>query len=225
MQGELSSAIGSKRYFGRDLTNFEGGLGNHAAMDEEKVSYSNLEPHKRERQRQPASRPNSSKYATLIQNNSRPANAEYPRVQEGLGYRGDHSKDRIANTKTFHYGHNYYVNPREENYYGKIENEIPPSLGYQAKEHNTQKTLEKEILNNRGKSLKSTTHSPGMLIEEETDFSINKQLTFANSSFGEASRLPLGYIWNHLIAKKVRDYHPEQQCLHLSLFGKTDRHQ
>lgn len=203
MQGDLSSAIGSKRYFGRDLTNFEGPMGNHAAMDEEKVSYSNLENHKRERQRQPASRPNSSKYATLIQNNPRPANPEYPRFQEGLGYRGDHSKDRMANTKSFHYGHNYYANPREENIFGKIENEIPPSLGYQVKEQKIQKTIEKENLNTRGKNLKASTQSPGMLLEEESDFPINKQLTFANSGYGEASRLPLGYIWNHLIMKKV----------------------
>lgn len=173
-------------------------------MDEEKISYSNMEPNQRERQRQPATRPVSSKYATLIQNNSKGITKEYPKVHEELGYRREHSKEHYGNQKFPVQGQNYYVIPIEEKMNSeKIENELAPSLGYQPKEIYHPRYQNEENYNFPIKTTVSNVQNTSIYGDKELEIKTSKIITFVNASFAESCKLPLNNIWNHLIIKRV----------------------
>lgn len=205
MQSELAGSIGNRRYFGRDLTNIDNNPNHVNGMEEEKVSYLNIEQTKLERQRQGQYRNSSVRYGTLIQNNPKGQSEQF-KPQEEFRHKRQESKDKIHSLKGSLLSQAYYGKPKGDDYPEPMEmdNELPQNLGYQPTNIDQKRHLIEELnpyFNHR--PLPTQQGSNAISNELKEDRMYLDSLTFGNSSFKEAYRLPLNSIWSHLISKRV----------------------
>lgn len=227
MQNELRAAPVAKRYFGRDITNIEA-MSEHrdGSLDEKNRSYGPIEAQKRERSRQQLYRPFSGKPPILTSNHSNIGTSEFHRAQEDYKPRKERPQQRDMSNKIVYQAPEYYVNPRDETYHERMEDELGASLEFQVKGHHYQKmnNAREESHYPHSRVPEPAQQYPARALSPEHGNRQAHQKVFPETLLGGAFRLPLNHIWSYLILKRVILSNLEQQRVRVDVPQQPKRH-